>query len=175
MERIGNAPTFRSALLVAASHLSELLDEMISIMEPDGLLETQYRVFSNLRRRDFESDGYEFSEEYIFMWESAERIMGMYDRAPVMTDLELELESESLFAPDWDLEIEKEEAIRNLFGNVLAYLKGMKDTELRDKTPRVLRQMTFHGPGFDLESYLPYHWSWYVPPERDLESWEEAR
>lgn len=162
--------------MVAASHLSELIDQLVPVMEPDGLLETQYRMFSNLRRREFTPDDSEdWTEEYIFMWETAEKMMALYERAPVMTDLELELESESLFALGWNIEIDKEDTIRSIFGYVLAYIEGMKDAELRDRVPRLLRQLTFHGPGFDLESYFMYQRSWHESQEQLLESLEFFR
>jgi len=174
VRRIDESFTLRAALIVTASHLSELIDQLVPVMEPHGMLETQYRQFCCLRKAECVLDGSEIAEEYRLVWENAEDIFSIYDQLPSMTDLEVELGCIERFVPDFDLEIEKEEAVRNLFTNVIAYLEGAKDAELADKTPRILRQMTFKGPGFDIESYFPYHWTWYLPPEPQYpESLEE--
>jgi hypothetical protein len=178
-EQIDGSTTLKRALVVAASHLSDLIDQMVSVMEPDGLLETQYAQFCSLRKRDWKEDGSE-TDEYLLIWECAEEIFALYERLPQMSDLEAELEAIKAFAPDFDLEIEKEEAVRNLFAHVICYIEGQKDSELARTTPRTLKQLTFEGPGFDLEGYFPHHWSWFLPPEPDypesmeeLESWME--
>ena len=165
--------------MVAASHLSELIDQLVPIMEPEGMLETQYAHFCNLRKRDFDPDESEWVNEYQLVWESAEEIFSLYDQLPSMTELEVELECIRHFDPDFDLEIEREELIRNLFGCVISYIDGQKHAELEDISPRTLQQMTFKGHGFDME-YFPYHWTWYGPPEpdypesiEDLERWME--
>jgi len=179
-EQIEGSTTLKRAVVVAASHLSDLIDQLVPVMEPDGLLETQYAQFSSLRRRDWKEDGSE-TDEYLLIWECAEEIFVLYERLPQMSDLEAELEAIKAFAPDFDLEIEKEDAVRNLFAHVIASLEGVKDEVLAGRSPRTLKQLTFEGPGFDLEGYFPHHWSWYLPPEPDypeslddLESWIEG-
>jgi len=165
--------------VVAASHLSELIDQMVLVMEPEGMLETQYEHFCNLRKRDFDPDESEWVNEYQLVWESAEKIFTLYNNLPGMGELEVELWAVEEFAPEFDPEIEREEMIRNLFGCVISYIDGQKHAELEDISPRILQQMTFKGHGFDME-YFPYHWTWYVPPEpdypesiEDLERWME--
>ena len=180
-DRIDHCTTLRAALVVVASHLSDLLDQMVPVMEPDGMLETQYAHFCSLRKREFRSDESAWANEYIFVWRCAEEIFALYEKLPLMSDLAAELEAIKAFAPDFDLEIEKEDAVRNLFAHVIALLEGVKDEVLAGKSPRTLKQLNFEGPGFDLEGYFPYHWSWYLPPEPDypeslddLESWIEG-
>jgi hypothetical protein len=176
-EQIDGSTTLKRAVVVAASHLSDLIDQMVPVMEPDGMLETQYAKFCSLRKRDWKEDGSE-TDEYLLIWECAEEIFVLYERLPQMSDLEAELEAINTFSPDFDLEIEKEDAVRNLFAHVIASLEGVKDEVLAGRSPRTLKQLNFEGPGFDLEGYFPHHWSWYVPPEPDypesmeeLESW----
>jgi len=165
--------------VVAASHLSELIDHLVPIMEPEGMLETQYAHFCNLRKRDFDPDESEWVNVYHLVWECAEKIFSLYNNLPGMGELEVELWAVEEFAPEFDPEIEREEMIRNLFGCVISYIDGQKHAELEDISPRTLQQMTFKGHGFDME-YFPYHWTWYVPPEpdypesiEDLERWME--
>ena len=179
-EQIDGSTTLKKAVVVAASHLSDLIDQMVPVIEPDGMLETQYAQFCSLRKRDWKEDGSE-ADEYLLIWECAEEIFALYERLPQMSDLEAELEAIQAFAPDFDLESEKEDAVRNLFAHVIALLEGVKDEVLAGKSPRTLKQLNFEGPGFDLEGYFPYHWSWYLPPEPDypeslddLESWIEG-
>jgi hypothetical protein len=181
-ERIDGSATLKRALVIAASHLSDLLDEMVPVMEPDGMLETQYSQFCSLRKREIRPDGSDLNEEYIFVWECAEEMFSLYERLPHMSDLEAELEAINAFAPDFDLEIEKEDVVRNLFAHVICYIEAQKDSELARTTPRTLRQLTFEGPGFDPEGYFPYHWSWFLTPEPDypesmeeLESWMKGK
>ena len=163
-ERIYESPTLRQSLTVAASNLSDLLDSLIPIVEPDSMLEGQYSSFLKLKIKEWELWGPPVMQEaidHVYFLETARDIFQLYNSSPGLAQWELEYEAGQIFIPEFDLEVDKEDAIRIICTHVCSYFQGWLESEIKFHVPRELKQLTLETWEFYGMTPLPEDWHLY--------------
>lgn len=167
-QAIEGSTTFAQALKVTVANLSDLLDALIPIVEPGSMLEGQYPAFCELKLKEWQQWGTPVDHEpidHLYFLASARDIFHLYENQTSMAEWELEHEAASLFVPEFDLNVEKEDAMRIIFAHVCTYFQGWLESEIKNPTPRALKQLTFESCAFYGSPALPN--DWHLSPEEE--------
>jgi len=175
-EAIEGSTTFSQALTVTSANLSDLLDALIPIVEPGSMLEGQYQAFCELRLKEWQQWGTPVADEpidHVYFLVSARDIFHLYGKQTSMPDWELEHEAAKLLVPEFDLKVEKEDAMRIIFAHVCTYFQGWLESEIKNPTPRVLKQLSFESREFYGRPPLSNDWHRYPVEEQAPDGLEE--
>ena len=123
-ERIYESPTFRQALTVVASNLSDLLDTLIPLSDSKCGVEGQYPAFCELKIKELGAPSDQLDREHLYFLETTRNIFHLYRKQNSMADWELEYEAGQIFVPEFDLKMDKEEAMRIIFAHTCSYFQS---------------------------------------------------